>query len=59
MQNNLSMKEGSLFGFVVMTFTNQDASDHVLGVFGKLSTRRGTWASFHDVWTCGAKGLEY
>jgi hypothetical protein len=53
------MKEGSLFGFVVMTFTNQDASDHVLGVFGKLSTRRGTWASFHDVWTCGAKGLEY
>jgi hypothetical protein len=35
-------------------------SDHVLGVFGKLSTRReGAWAWFHDVWTCGAKVLEY
>jgi hypothetical protein len=29
------------------------------GVFGKLSTRRGAWAWFHDVWTCGAKVLEY
>jgi hypothetical protein len=27
----------------------------ILGVFGKLSTRRGAWAWFHDVWTCGAK----
>ncbi len=26
-----------------------DASDCVLGVFGKLSTRRGAWAWFHDV----------
>jgi hypothetical protein len=26
------------------------------GVFGKLSTRRG---AFHDVWTWGAKVLEY
>jgi len=38
---------------------NQDASDHVLGVFGKLSTRRSACAWFHDVWTCGAKVLEY
>jgi len=37
---------------------NQDASDRVLGVFGKLSMRRGAWAWFHDVWTCGAKVLE-
>jgi hypothetical protein len=22
-------------------------------------TRRGAWAWFHDVWTCGAKVLEY
>jgi len=29
-----------------------------LGVFGKLSMR-GAWAWFHDVWTCGAKVLEY
>jgi hypothetical protein len=27
-----------------------DASDRVLGVFGKLSMRRGAWAWFHDVW---------
>ncbi len=38
---------------------NRDASDHVLGLFGKLSTTRGAWAWFHDVWTCGAKVLEY
>ncbi len=37
---------------------NRDASDHVLDVFGKLSTRMGAWAWFHDVWTCGAKVLE-
>jgi hypothetical protein len=29
------------------------------GVFGKLSTRRGAWAWFYGVWTCGAKVLEY
>jgi hypothetical protein len=28
-------------------------------VFGKLLTRRGAWAWFHDVWSCGAKVLEY
>jgi hypothetical protein len=33
-------------------------SDHILGVFGKLLMRRGAWAWFHDVWTCGAKVLE-
>jgi hypothetical protein len=38
---------------------NRDASDRVLGLFGKLSTRRSAWAWFHDVWTCGAKVLEY
>jgi hypothetical protein len=53
------MKEGSLFCFVVMRSINHDASGRVLGVFGKLSTRRGAWAWFHDVWTCGAKVLEY
>jgi hypothetical protein len=55
---NLSMKQGSLFCFVVMRSTEpQDASDCVLGVFGKLSTN--AWAWFHDVWTCSAKVLEY
>jgi hypothetical protein len=47
---NLSMKEGSLFCFVVMRSTKP-------GCF--RSTRRGAWAWFHDVWTCGAKVLEY
>jgi hypothetical protein len=35
------------------TQLNQDASDRVLGVFGKLSTRKGAW--FHK----GAKVFEY
>jgi hypothetical protein len=38
---------------------NRDASDRVLGVVGKLLKRRGAWAWFHDVWTRGAKVLEY
>ncbi len=38
---------------------NWDASDRVLGLFGKLLTRRGAWAWFHDIWTCCAKVLEY
>ncbi len=35
------MKEGSLF---CRDPPNQDASDCVLGVFGKLLTRRVAWA---------------
>jgi len=38
---------------------NRDASDHVLGLFGKLSRRRGASAWFHGVWTCGVEVLEY
>jgi hypothetical protein len=53
------MKEGSLFCFVVMRSLNRDASHRAFGVFGKLSTRRGARAWFHDVWTCYAKVLEY
>jgi hypothetical protein len=53
------MKEGSLFCFVVMIVIeippDWDASDCVLGVIGKLSTRRDAWAWFHNVWTCSAK----
>jgi len=37
---------------------NQDIWDCVLGVFGKLLTRRDPWAWFHDIWTCGATVLE-
>jgi hypothetical protein len=36
-----------------------DASDHILGLFGKLLRRRGALASFHAVWTCDVKVLEY
>jgi hypothetical protein len=56
------MKEGSLVCFVGMMEihrTNWNATDHVLGVFAKLSMRRGAWAWFHDVWTCGAKVIDY
>jgi hypothetical protein len=35
------------------------ASDRILGVFGKLSRRRGAWAWFHGIWNCGAKDLEH
>jgi hypothetical protein len=53
------MKEGSLVCIVLFCSYEIDASICVLGLFGKLSTRRGAWAWFHDVWTCGAKVLEY
>jgi hypothetical protein len=38
---------------------NQDASNHILGLFGKLSRRRGALAWFHDVWICNIEFLEY
>ncbi len=38
---------------------NWDASDHILGLFGKLSRRRGAWDWFHGIWTCCAQVLEY
>jgi hypothetical protein len=55
---HLPMKEGSLFCFLVMRST-EHASDPILGVFGTLVTKRGARAWFHDIWTCGAKVLEY
>ncbi len=50
-----------LFCFVLYWWDppNRDASDRVLGLFGKLWRRRGASASFHGVWTCGTKVLEY
>jgi len=56
---NLSVKEGSLFCFVIMRSTELKCFRLCPYVFGKLSmTTRGAWA-FHDFWTCGAKVLEY
>jgi hypothetical protein len=45
-----------LFCFVLMR--SWDASDCVLGVFGKVLMRRGAWTWFREVWTCSAKVLE-
>ncbi len=56
------MKQSRLFVCFVLYLwdpRNQDASDCVLGLFGKLLMRRGAWAWFYDVWTCGANFLEY
>jgi hypothetical protein len=59
--SNLSMKEGSLFCFVLEIWDtpNRDALDHVLGVFGNLLTRRGAWAWFPDILICNAKVVEH
>jgi len=50
-----------LFCFVLYQWDppNQDASDCILGLFGKLSRRTGASAWFHGVWTCGVEVLEY
>ncbi len=56
------MKEGSLFVLFWLYLwdpLDEDASNSVLGVFGKLSMRRGAWARFHGVWTFAPKVLEY
>jgi hypothetical protein len=37
---------------------HQDASDCVLGLFGKLLRRRGASGWFHGIWTCGVEVLE-
>ncbi len=55
------MKEGNLFCFVLQLWdpSNWDALDRVVGIFGKLSAKRGAWAWYHDIWTCNAKVFEY
>jgi hypothetical protein len=56
------MEEASLFVLFCLYLwgpLKQDASDSVLGVFEKLWMRRGAWAWFHGVWSCGPKVLEY
>jgi hypothetical protein len=53
------MKEGSLFVLFVLMRSTKPGCYYVLGLSGKLSSRRGALAWFHDVWTCIAKVLEY
>jgi len=58
----LSIYEARLFVCFVLYLwdpLNWDASDCVLGVFGKVSMRRGAWTWFCEVWTCSTKVLEY
>ncbi len=59
---HISIYEGRLFVCFVLCLwdpLNQDASDRILGLFGKLSTRRGASAWLHGVWTCSAKVFDY
>jgi hypothetical protein len=55
------MKQGSLFVLFCIDeiHSTRMLSDHVLGLFGKLSRRWGASAWFHVIWTCGAKVFEY
>ncbi len=57
---NLSMKEGSLFCFVLQLWDppNGAASDCVLGVFGKLLIRRGAWAWCKSSWILNDSSTE-
>jgi len=54
-----SIYEGRLFVLFCSyeIHRTQDVLDGVLGVFGKLSMRRGAWSWFHGIWTCRAKVL--
>jgi hypothetical protein len=54
------LKEKSIENVVTlgpMAQATLDASVHVLGLFGKLLTRRGAWAWFHGIWTSMQKFL--
>jgi hypothetical protein len=60
------LRDTPLVCFVLFVCTyeinqNQYASDLLLGLFGKLSRRRGAWAWFHGVWNglCSEEVLEY
>ncbi len=61
------MNEGSLFLFCFVLFCSYEIHPTgmllqimFLGFFGKLLTRREVHGlGFHDVWTCGAKVLDY
>ncbi len=55
----LSMKEGSLFCFVVMKSNKLRCFKLYFWCLGKISRRRGAWPWFHDVWIGGAIFLIY
>jgi len=55
----LSMKEGSLFCFVVMRSTKLGCLQSCSWCLWKALDEEGAWAWFNDIWTCCAKVLEY
>jgi hypothetical protein len=38
---------------------NWDVSNHIIGLFGKLSRKRGASSRFHGVWTYNVEVFEY
>jgi len=55
--------EGRLFVCLFFLYPwdpqNWDASNGVLGLFGKLLKRRDALAWFHGIWSCGVEVLKY
>jgi len=51
----ISTYEGRKEGCFVVMRSTKSWCFSILGVFGKLSMKRGAWAWFHGVWTCGPK----
>ncbi len=60
---NLSMKKGCLFVSFLFFWSYEIHQTGMLQIMFLVSlessTTKGAWAWFHDVWTCGAKVLEY
>ncbi len=56
---HLSMKEGSLFCFVLMRSTKPGCFRSHSWFLWKALEEEGAWAWFHGVWTCGVEVLEY
>jgi hypothetical protein len=57
MYTYLQSKVDCFVFFVAMRSSKPGHFRPVLGIFGKLSMRRGALAWFHDVWTCVVKFL--
>ncbi len=55
----LSMKEGSLFVLFCSVCTYDVHLRSCSLSRWKALKEKGAWAWFHDIWTCGAKVLEY
>ncbi len=52
------MKEGNFFCFVLMKSIESRCFKLSSWCLWKALDKKGAWAWFHDVWTCGAKVLE-